>query len=198
MLLSFNLLLLCHYAICPMPYAICPMPYAICPILLSFNPIYSITVFLSHSPTLLLSFNPILLLKWWDRLTVNLRMKRRKRYLAEVMGNYSYKARAFARIKLFIFNYVGSFDRSGRAQKLGGFHLREYRRRHRLRKALHNWWNKCVDMINLELVVDFDHKRLLRTMWGPWFRWSHELVVNRRMEEVTRENEVRFRRMMED
>jgi hypothetical protein len=59
------------------------------------------------------------------------------------MGNYSLKARCFARIKLFIYNaervhrIVGNFDRKGRLQKLGGFHLREYSRKSRLRKYYH-------------------------------------------------------------
>mmetsp|Transcript_21860 Transcript_21860/g.48872 ORF Transcript_21860/g.48872 Transcript_21860/m.48872 type:complete len:1042 (-) Transcript_21860:89-3214(-) len=142
--------------------------------------------------------------KWWDRLTVNLRNKRRGRYLADVMGNYSLKARAFARIKLFIFTsarlarYVGSFDKSGRAQKMGGFHLREYGRRSKLRKAYHTWWNKCVDVLNLEMAVDHERRAVLRKHLLPWFRWSHEVVVARRAEEVTRENEVRFRRMMDE
>jgi len=33
-----------------------------------------------------------------------MRIKRRKRYLAEIIGNYALKARCFARIKLFIYN----------------------------------------------------------------------------------------------
>eukprot|EP01032_Pedospumella_encystans_P023391 gene23391-26478_t len=70
--------------------------------------------------------------KFWDKLTSRMRIKRRKRYLAEIIGNYALKARCFARIKLFIYNtervhrVVGSFDRRGRLEKLGGFHLREY------------------------------------------------------------------------
>jgi hypothetical protein len=32
---------------------------------------------------------------------------------------------------------VGNFDRKGRQQKLGGFHLREYSRKSRLRKYYH-------------------------------------------------------------
>jgi hypothetical protein len=81
---------------------------------------------------------------------------------------------------------------------MGGFHLREYGRKSKLRKAYHNWWNKCVDMLNLEMVVDHERKAVLRKHLLPWFRWSHEIVVGRRNEEVTRENEVRFRRMMDE
>ena len=74
-----------------------------------------------------------------------MRIKRRKRYLAEIIGNYALKARCFARIKLFIYNtervhrIVGSFDRKGRLEKLGGFHLREYSRKSRLRKYYHRY-----------------------------------------------------------
>ena len=80
-----------------------------------------------------------------------MRIKRRKRYLAEVIGNYSLKARSFARIKLFIYNaervnrVVGTFDRKGRLQKLGGYHLREYRRKSWLKKYYH----RCVHVYNL-------------------------------------------------
>ncbi len=42
--------------------------------------------------------------KFWDKLTSRMRIKRRKRYLAEIIGNYALKARCFARIKLFIYN----------------------------------------------------------------------------------------------
>jgi hypothetical protein len=80
---------------------------------------------------------------FWRKLTARLRIKRRRRYLAEVIGNYALKARCFVRIKLFIFNaerihrVAGSFDRRGRLQKLGGYHLRQYSRLSRMRKLFH-------------------------------------------------------------
>jgi hypothetical protein len=99
--------------------------------------------------------------KFWDKLTSRLRIKRRRRYLAEIMGNYSLKARSFARIKLFIYNaeraqrIVGNFDRKGRLQKLGGFHLREYSRKSRLRKYYHRYdfvWSLARQRVVLTVV----------------------------------------------
>ena len=38
-----------------------------------------------------------------------------------------------------VLRIAGSFDRRGRLEKLGGFHLREYSRKSRLRKYYHRY-----------------------------------------------------------
>jgi hypothetical protein len=99
------------------------------------------------------------------------------------MGNYSLKARSFARIKLFIYNaeraqrIVGNFDRKGRLQKLGGFHLREYSRKSRLRKYYHRYdfvWSLARQRVVLTVV----HKA--GCVWGTCamlIEQSHDLCL---------------------
>ena len=60
------------------------------------------------------------------------------------------------------------------------------------------WWNKCVDMINHEMVVRHDLHRILRGCMMPWYRYAHEKELARRNEEICRENKLKFDRSMEE
>lgn len=83
------------------------------------------------------------MIRFWRKFAKKIRVKRRQRMLAEVMGNYAIKARIFARIKLHnqnvkrIERVVGSLHPRVRYFKLAGTHLREYYRLHSLRTFYH-------------------------------------------------------------
>jgi hypothetical protein len=83
------------------------------------------------------------LFQFWYKFARKKALKRRRRILATVMGNYATKARCFARIKQCISNtqriekVVGTLHKKARLFKLAGTHIREFRRLHNLRLFYH-------------------------------------------------------------
>ena len=74
----------------------------------------------------------VVFFNFWRKLSSTERVKRNKRILADVMGNYSMKARYFARIKLaiytegYIVRTVGRFNKHAKTEKLAFAHMREF------------------------------------------------------------------------
>ena len=113
-------------------------------------------------------YKKVLLFNFWRKIASMRTVKRNKRILAEVMGNYSLKARAFYRIKLFnyqtgyIMRTVGTFNKHTKTEKMAFAHLREYIRLAWQRMWYDRWWAECVQQHNWELAMDHDWERILR------------------------------------
>lgn len=142
--------------------------------------------------------------RFWRRLVARTLLRRRRKLLAEVMGNYALKGRSFGRIRLFnyqtryITRTVGRFNKHAKTEKLGFMHLREFVRLGALRRAYHVWWNEVVQMVNWDLAVEHDwHRRLLPPM-QRWFKSAHYDAMNKRIEFMALENKFAFDRMMKE
>ena len=142
--------------------------------------------------------------RFWAALTARTLLRRRRKLLAEVMGNYALKSRTFARIR--IFNYqtryitrtAGRFNKFAKQEKMGLMHLREFSRLGQLRRAFHVWWNEAVQLINWDLACEHDwHRRLLPPM-RRWFQSAHYDAMNKRIEFMALENKFAFDRMMKE
>ena len=98
-------------------------------------------------------YKKVLFFNFWRKLSSTERVKRNKRILADVMGNYSMKARYFARIKLaiytegYIIRTVGRFNKHAKTEKLAFSHMREFIRLKWQRQLYHRWWNYCVRVV---------------------------------------------------
>ena len=55
-----------------------------------------------------------------------------------------------------------------------------------------------MDMINIELCIEHNIKRILKNSMMPWFRYAHEKVLAVRNEAICRENKIKFDRTMEE
>ncbi len=141
---------------------------------------------------------------FWRKLASTRAVKKKRRILAEVMGNYSLKARAFFRIKLYnfqtgyIMRTVGTFNKHAKTQKSAFSHLREYIRLIWLRKRFHQWWKRCVEEHNWELAVDHDWERLLRNRIQRWGKWATFEARKKRMENMAIENKMNFDKKMRE
>jgi hypothetical protein len=83
-------------------------------------------------------------------------------------------------------------------QRLAGSHLRNYRRLSQIKHAFHVWWNEVSDRINQECAVYHDFVRVVKTAFYPWARYAMEKAQLKRIENVTRENQNKFNRLMEE
>ena len=141
---------------------------------------------------------------FWRKLASTRAVKTKRRILADVMGAYSCKARAFYRIKLFnfqtgyIMRTVGTFNKHAKSQKAAFSHLREYVRINWLRKRYHQWWNRCVQEHNWELAMDNDWERLLRNRFRRWGKWAIGEARQKRMENMAIENKMDFDKKMRE
>jgi hypothetical protein len=136
-------------------------------------------------------------------LTQKKNLKRRRCILADVMGDYTLKARAFNRIRLFVYSCnvinkaAGKYDKDKKRIYEGMARLREFERFGWLRVHFHRWWNQCVEMHNNEIAT---RHRFISYTWKiliKWQYWAHKEVHDRRMELVVMENQLRLQRMME-
>eukprot|EP01040_Poterioochromonas_malhamensis_P005054 gene5054-5417_t len=142
--------------------------------------------------------------EFWHKLARKRALRRRRRILATVIGNYATKARCFERIKLFIDNnrrieaVVGTLHKKARLFRLAGTHIREFRRLHALRMAYHKWWNICVEENNAEVAKEHNYYRLLRKVFTPWRTHAYEQAEAERQDIIVRENQQRLERMLQE
>lgn len=149
-------------------------------------------------------YKKIVFFNFWRKLSSTERVKRNKRILADVMGNYAMKARVFHRIKLYVYQEgyiirtVGRFNKHAKSEKLAFSHLREYVRLSWQRLLYHKWWNKCVQEHNWELSMAHDWERLLTKPIQEWRKWASWEAQKKRMEKLVIENKMKFDRQMAD
>lgn len=142
--------------------------------------------------------------RFWRSMSAKIVLRRRRKLLAEVMGNYALKSRTFGRIRIFnfqtryIFNTVGRFNKHAKTEKLGFMHLRAFWRLTRLRLALHRWWHETMYMINWDLAVEHDWARRLRPPLVRWQYDAHYDAMNKRIERLALENKFAFDNMMKE
>jgi hypothetical protein len=109
-------------------------------------------------------------LLFWRDDSIKTVQRRRRRILAEVMGNYCVMGRCFAKIRLF--NYLHrkikaatkasrGGDKHQKRVLLGGTHMRNYFRLAALKAFFHRWWNRVAAEINWEVAVTHDWERLM-------------------------------------
>jgi len=149
-------------------------------------------------------YRKVQLFKFWRKLASTRAVKVKRRILAEVMGDFSLKARYFYRIKLFnyqtgyIMRTVGTFNRHAKKQKAAFSHLREYVRLAWLRKRYHQWWNNCVKEHNMELAIEHDWHRRFKPILKAWHLDAQFELKAKRMENVAIENKMDFDRKMRE
>jgi hypothetical protein len=147
-------------------------------------------------------YKKVVLFQFWRKLASTERVKRNKRILADVMGNYAMKARVFHRIKLFVYqeSYIirvaGRFNKHAKTEKLAFSHMREFIRLAWQRQLYHKWWNYCVQEHNWELAMDHDWERLLTRPLQEWRKWASWEAQTKRMERLVIENKMKFDRQM--
>lgn len=140
--------------------------------------------------------------RFWRSDVAKLLLRRRRKLLAEVMGNYALKSRTFGRIRIFnyqtryIFRTVGRFNPNAKNEKLAFMHLRNFVRLGLCRRALHRWWHETMYMINWDLSVEHDLARRLRPIMVKWQYSAHYDAMNKRVEFLALENKMAFDRMM--
>lgn len=139
---------------------------------------------------------------FWLHHAQKCRLGRRRKLLADVMCNYTIKARIFNRIKLYNYTKVLINRSAGKHYKdnklifEGYARLRTFRRMYSLRKRYHQWWAQCVRDHNEEVATE--HRRIMYT-WPvliQWHKWAHTVAHDRRMEMVVLENQKHFEDMM--
>jgi hypothetical protein len=137
------------------------------------------------------------LFRFWIVDTCKIVNRRKRKLLADIMGIYALKARTFQRFKLFNFTQrrlmkiYGAFELNGKFYNLGGGHLRRYRYLVAIRVSYHKWWNRCVEMINLDMVVAHDRIRLQTPYFLAWAKWAMWEARQSRMELMVLENKER-------
>jgi uncharacterized protein (DUF2132 family) len=67
-----------------------------------------------------------------------------------------------------------------------------------VKRAFHCWWNEVSDRINLECALHHDFVRAVKAAFKPWARYALEKAHLKRIENVTRENQSKFNRLMEE
>jgi hypothetical protein len=140
----------------------------------------------------------------WQRISRRYALYRRKRILAQVMGDYSTKARCFQRIKLHntiirrITRVSGSLLPNAKRLVLAASHLREFRRLYDERVGLYRWRAVCRMWKNHENARAHYRRHLLRSTFLPWFKIAHEAAVAERQEAIVRENQLSLMRMLEE
>lgn len=145
-----------------------------------------------------------ILFLFWLHFAQKCRLKRRRKILAEVMCNYTLKARCFNRIKLYNYSRVlinrtaGRFDKNKKFIFEGYARLRQFVRLYDLRKKFHQWWNQCVRDRNDEVATEH---RFIKYTWPIliyWHNWAHQIAHNRRMEMVVLENQNQLEKMLKE
>ena len=140
--------------------------------------------------------------RFWRSLVAKTLLRRRRKVLAEVMGNYALKSRTFGRIRIYnyqtryIFRTVGRFNRNAKWEKHAFMHLRSFVRLVHLRKAFHRWWHETMFLINWDMAVAHDWARRMLQPMVRWQRSAHYDAMNKRIEFQALENKMAFDRMM--
>lgn len=140
----------------------------------------------------------------WQRIARRYALYRRKRLLAQVMGDYAIKARCFQRILKHnsslhrITRIAGCLLPESKRLLLALGHLREVRRLYTQRCGLYRWFGICrLWRFNENAIRHYKH-HLLRMVLNPWFTWAHARATEKRQEIVVRENQLSLHRMLED
>jgi len=139
---------------------------------------------------------------FWLHHAQKCRLQRRRKLLAEVMCNYTIKARIFNRIKLYNYTKVlinrsaGKHYKDNKLVFEGYARLRTFRRMYSVRVRFHQWWAQCVRDHNEEVAMEH---RAIKYTWPvliQWQAWAHKVAHERRMEMVVLENQKHFEDMM--
>jgi hypothetical protein len=141
--------------------------------------------------------------KFWFKMAEKQVLRRRRRLLAEVMGNYTIKARTFARIKLFNYNtrrYAASadqFDKPVKMMRQGVAHIRYFLRLRDLRYFILHW--KLVTRREKveELSYKFYRERTILKCIREWGKIAHENAHQKRMELLVLENQRHLKDMLQ-
>lgn len=146
-------------------------------------------------------------LRWlqkWRRISRRYALYRRRRVLAQVMGDYALKARCFRRISLHntlirrVTRIVGSLDTHAKQLTLAATHLREFRRLFDLRGGFQRWHRQIVTWQQHETAARHYLLHLLRRPFVPWRHLAHTHAVEIRQEAVVRENQIALQRMLQE
>ena len=139
---------------------------------------------------------------FWRKYAGKSHNQRRRRLLADVMGNYTLKARVFARIKLFNFlsmNILAATGDTTPQQMLaheGSAKLRYARSKHFLRKALHRWADIAGYERNNEIADENYFYVLMKKCITAWATHACGIAKEKRDEIIALENQNFIRDVM--
>jgi hypothetical protein len=136
--------------------------------------------------------------RFWRKLAIKKVILRRKRFLAEVMGNYIMKARYFARIRIYNYSerklvlFANKFDPKWKTYRQGGYHLRNFWRLIGQRKALEVWWIMVKQERNEEKCEDFFFNMLMKKVIRRWHEDAKFEAHHKRQNALVMENQRQF------
>jgi len=139
---------------------------------------------------------------FWHKYSCFKHQKRRRRLLAEVMGSYALKSRAFYRIKLFnyinrnILVVVGHYETNQKIAAEGFAKLRWARTKHSLRKALHRWHDIVGWELNNEMADRFFFDKTMTKCVREWSNFALGKAKEKRAEMMALENQNALRDML--
>jgi len=140
--------------------------------------------------------------RWWRKIAIKRVILRRKKVLAEVMGNYILKARTFARIRIYNYSerklrvFADKFDPKFKTYRQAGYHIRNFFRLNAQRLAIEKWWIMVKQERNEEKCEDFFFRMLMKKVIRVWHEDAKFTAHDKRQTALVMENQRQFNMRM--